>query len=130
VAGLEVPDEVSAAADRPAADVQEVVLPRESPVDEVVELKLSESVPEADVPDAAPVPVRVEVAVVPAGDRALERSLDRDRNGPLEGLDEGLALDRGRLSRSSWRGFAPPAVTRMRRAMRLVWVSFDVMGRD
>src|SRR5213079_1615961 len=106
----EVADEVHPASDRSAADVEEVVLRLETVLDQIVELQAADRVPVPDVADAAAVPVRAEVAVVPAGDRALERPLDRHRHGSLDRPHEGLGRHRGRLSRSSWRGF--PRMTR------------------
>ena len=81
VAGLEVADEVHARPQRPAADVEQVMLGLEAALDEVVELELPEIVP---VPDVAAnrlaVPVGIEVPLVAVGQSALCRPLHRDRH--------------------------------------------------
>ena len=73
VARLEVLDEVDARAQRPAADVEEVVLRLQSPLDEIVELELAHVLPVRDVPNHAPVPVGIDVAEIARRQRLPQR---------------------------------------------------------
>ena len=75
VAGLEVRHEVDPAAEGPAADVEEIVLRLQPLRDEEVELELPYGLP--GKADRLPVPVGIHVPPVAAGERALERPLDR-----------------------------------------------------
>ena len=98
MAGLEIADEVDAAAQRAAPDVEEGVLRLEALPFQVVELRLPVLLPLLDVADRAAVPFRVEVAVVTRGDVPADGALDGHRNVGLD-LDE-QALHGGHVTGS------------------------------
>src|SRR5215467_4425571 len=82
---LEVADEMHAGAQRPATDVEQVVLR--------LEPQLAEVVPEGGVPPhRAAVPVAIPDAVVALGDRAPNPALDPDRNVLLDPAEDRLPV--------------------------------------
>jgi hypothetical protein len=85
---LQVLDEMDAATERAATDIEQVVVRLEAVVDEVVELELAHVIPERHVPDRPAMPVRVEVPVVLAGERTPERTLDGHGDQRLQPLED------------------------------------------
>src|SRR5215210_3669281 len=85
---LQVLDEMDAAAERAATDIEQVVLRLEAVVYEVVELELAHVVPERHVPDRPAMPVGVEVPVILAGKRSPERTLHGHRDQWLQPLED------------------------------------------
>src|SRR3954469_15449493 len=87
IAAVEVADEVDAAAQGAAADVEEGVLRLEALRLQVVELRLAVLLPLLDVADRPAVPLGVEVVVVAGRDVPANRALDGHGNVRLD-LDE------------------------------------------